>query len=201
LNAQESAIMTKAGTPTSTDATELFALRAEFLDRVWLGLLVVASLAVPVSLGRAFLTGWQPLYGVQFFLLLVVGGAYLLRRRLALHARALIVIAVLDFNGIASVLSLGLFGASWWWLFMSSLIAGTFFRVRDGMAHALGAGLVLMGIGLAFIQGILVLDFDANAYNEQFFPWAWTLLGPVLFTLFVFWAFEPFLKALAQRAP
>jgi hypothetical protein len=182
-----------------SDATarHLSCLRILFLDRVWIGLLVVTSLAVPVSLARTFFTGWQPAYAVQFFMLFTLGGGYLIRDMLGYRLRALVIVALLDFNGITSVTSFGLFGASWWWLFMSSLLVALFFHTRTGLYHALGAILLLAVVALLFVQGTLGFDFDANAYNRQWLPWAGMLLGPVLFTLFVFWACDAFLKAVS----
>jgi hypothetical protein len=190
--------MTTGASISDATARHLCCLRALFLDRVWIGLLVVTSLAVPISLARTFFTGWQPAYAVQFFMLFTLGGGFLIRDAIGYRVRALVLVALLDFNGITSVISFGLFGASWWWLFMSSLLVALFFHTRIGLFHALAAILLLAVVALLFVQGTLGFEFDANAYNRQWLPWAGMLLGPVLFTLFVFWACDAFLKAVSN---
>lgn len=175
--------------------SDLSVIRGVFLDRVWLGLLIVASLAIPLSLARTFFTGWQPAYVAQFFMLAVLGGGFLLREQFSFRVRALAVVMVLDLNGIVSVISFGLFGASWWWLFMSSVLVAMFFRTRTGLLHAVAAMLILAAVGTSFVLGWLTLEFDANLYTRQLLPWVSLLLGPALFTVFVFWACDAFLKA------
>ena len=112
----------------------------------------------------------------------------------------LIVVVLLDLNGLAAVFSFGLYAASWWWLFMSSLLIAFFFRTRAGLLHAVAAVVVLLGVAAGFITGNLRLDFDANAYHSQVIPWRGVFLGPVLFTVFVLWACDAFLKAVPDTA-
>jgi hypothetical protein len=180
---------------SDTEVKVLPPLREQFIERVWIGLTVVASLAIPLSLARSFFTGWQPAFVVQLLMLAVLGVGYLMRARLSFRERALIMVVLLDLNGLAAVLSFGLYAASWWWLFMSSLLVAFFFRTRAGLLHAIAAVVVLCGVAVAFITGTLRLAFDANAYHTQVLPWVGAFLGPVLFTVFVFWACDAFLKA------
>ncbi len=184
------------GIVADTTPADFFHIRVVFLNRIWVGLLVVVSFAAPLSLARTFFTGWQPAYFVQFFMLAMLGAGFLFREQFSFRVRALTAVTVLDLNGIVSVVSFGMFGASWWWLIMSSLLIAILFRTRAGMIHAACAMLLLTAVGLSFVLGGLTLDFDANAYSRQLLPWASLLTGPVLFTVFAFWAFDAMLKPL-----
>ena len=172
-----------------------------FVDRIWIGLLVVICFTVPISLARTFIVGWQPAYATQFLMLLVLGSGFILRHLIGMRLRALTLIVLLDFNGIVSVVSFGLFGVSWWWLVMSSLLVAFVFRTRAGMLHAAAAFVLLAIVGLAFVQGWLTMDFDANVYGRQLLAWAGMLTGPVLFSVFVFWACDAFLKVEVPAVP
>jgi hypothetical protein len=170
-------------------------VRSVFLDRVWLGLLTIALTAVPVSVSRTLFTGWRLVYAVHLGFLAIIVGAWLLRKRLSFQVRALIAIVLMNTAAIAGVATFGLLGSAWWWMFNAALLLSLLWSLRAGLIHALLAVAVVVATGLAFIQGWLSLDFDANVYVQQYSSWLTMLLGPVLLTVFIFWAIGTYQEA------
>jgi hypothetical protein len=170
-------------------------LRAVFLDRVWLGLLVIALTAVPMSVSRIFFTGWRTVYAIHLFFLVAVVAGWLLRHRLSFLSRVVIVIAFMNLAAIAGVTTFGLLGSAWWWMFNAALLLSMLYSIRAGLIHAAVAVVVLCGTGLAFINGWLTLNFDANVYMGQYPAWLTLLLGPVQLTVFIFWAISAYQEA------
>lgn len=167
-------------------------IRSIFLDRIWLGILVIALLSVPASVSRAFFTGWKPVYAIHMVFLVCVVATWLLRRRLSFNVRAIIAIVLMNLGAIAGVTNFGLLGSAWWWLFIAALVGSTVYSLRIGIILTVSSLVILCGAGLAFINGWLVLSFDANTYVLQYSSWLTLLLGPVMLTIFVFWAISTY---------
>jgi hypothetical protein len=157
-----------------------------FLDRLWLSLFVYACIAVPTSLSRVFVTGWQNVYAVHFLFLAVIGGVYLLRAHLGYGAKVLLLIGILDTTALGGVLTFSLYSTAWWWLFLASLIVALLYGMRSGVIHAIGAMLAITLLGIGYVQGYLVLDIDANAYATSLAAWLTLTVGPALLTISLF---------------
>jgi hypothetical protein len=163
-------------------------LRLEFLDRLWVGVLIVAFVAVPVSIARYSFTGWLGVYTVHLVFLATVVAAFLARRHLGYTVRAVLVIALMDLAAIGGILSFSLLGSAWWWMLMAGLLAGLLFTRRAGVIHTLFGVLFLVGVAAAYSTGLLRTSFDADQYIVLPLSWATLLSGPVLLTLCGFWA-------------
>lgn len=171
------------------------AIRQVFLDKVWIGLLLMALVAVPNSVSRMLFTGWRPVYAVHLFFMTVIIGGFLLRNHLGYRTRCLMAIVMLDITAAAGILSFGLLGSAWWWMFVASLLTSMFFTIRAGLIHAAVAMGVLSLAAAGYIQGFLTIGFDANVYITEPSSWATLLTGPALLTVFVFWAVGTFQEA------
>ncbi len=174
-----------------------------FLDRLWLSLFLYACVAVPLSMARAFVTGWQPVYAVHFLFLAVIGTTYIVRARLSYDLRVLLFIGILDATALAGVLTFGLMASSWWWLFLASLILALAYRMRAGVIHAVFAMFVLMLMALGYVQGYLVLDFDAGSYLTSMAAWVTLMVGPGILTISLFLSvatFQEEMQALLSEA-
>jgi hypothetical protein len=179
-----------------TDAEQAWLqLRLKFLDRLWVGLLIVAVVAVPASVSRYFFTGWEAVYAVHSVFLCIIVTTFLLRKRLSYTVRAVIMIVMMDIAAIGGVLSFSLLGSAWWWLLMAGLLSGLLFTSRIGFVHTLLGLLFLFAVALAYSTGLLAIDFDANEYITLPASWATALLGPVLLTIFGFSAIGVFFDA------
>lgn len=165
-----------------------------FLDRLWLGFLVVTVLAVPASLARFQFLGSPPPYlGHTLFLVLVVA-CWLLRRRLRYETRAVVLLFLMDLVAVAGLIKFAQLGAAWTWMLMAGLLSGLLFHLRVGVIHTIVALLVICLFGTAYVTGALTLDFDANEFNTRPAAWIALVAGPVLLTIFGFWAVGIFVK-------
>ena len=163
-------------------------LRLMFLDRLWIGLLIVVLVAVPVSVSRYFYTGWVLVYGVHLLFLGIVVAAFLLRRRLSYAMRAVVMIVMMDIAAIGGILSFSLLGSAWWWMLMAGLLSGLLFTRKVGVIHTALGVLFLVAVAGAYSTGLLTIEFDANEYITLPVSWATLLSGPVLLTICGFWA-------------
>jgi hypothetical protein len=163
-------------------------LRLKFLDRLWIGVLVVALMAAPVSVARSYFTGWVDIYAFHLAFLAIVVAGFLGRKQLSYNVRAVLIIALMDLSAIGGILSFSLLGSAWWWMLMAGLLAGLLFTRRIGIIHTLLGVLFLFGMAYAYSTGVLAIDFDANEYVMLPVSWATLLSGPVLLTLCGFWA-------------
>lgn len=175
------------------------ALRLKFLDRMWLGVLLVALVAVPISVARYAFTGWVAVYGVHIAFLVTVVTVFLLRRQLPYTARSVILIALMDFTAVGGVLSFALLGSAWWWMLMAGLVSGMLFSQRVGLIHTAVGILFLAVAAVLFVTGARTIDFDANEYIQLPLAWATMLAGPALLTIAGFWAIDIFIRATHQQ--
>ena len=170
----------------------LGAIRADIVDRLWLSLLIIATLAVPASLLRAITTGWLPLYNLHVAIGVVVACIYAARRRLPADFKLAAIIVIFWTVGLAGLVSTGMLGAGAWWLSLSVLLIGALYSVRAGMV---AAGLTLVATALAalaFIKGWLSIPFDPGAYIRSPTAWVSVMVVVVLLPLLVFSAVMSF---------
>jgi hypothetical protein len=174
------------------------AIRLAFLDRIWIGMVVVALLAAPVSALRSLFTGWERVYTVHLIFLAIAVGCFLLRKRIDFYTRTVAMIFLLDSAAIAGLLTFGLLGSAWWWALIASLLVTVFYSLRTGLIHtAFALGSICL-IGYGFVDGGLQINFDANDYIRHYSAWLTMLLGPALLTAFVFWALAAYTDALRE---
>lgn len=174
-------------------------LRLVFLDRLWIGVLIVALVAVPLSVARYFFTGWVNVYAVHLIFLAIVVAAFLARRHLSYMIRSVLLIVLMDFSAIGGILSFSLLGSAWWWMLMAGLVAGLLFSRKFGIMHTVLGVLFLCVAATAYSTGLLSVDFDANEYIVMPVSWATMLAGPVLLTLCGFWAIGLFFDTAREQ--
>ena len=62
---------------------QLARIRAETIDRLWLGMLAVALIGVPVSVARSAYTGWLGVYTAHIVTGILIVAVFIVRRRLS----------------------------------------------------------------------------------------------------------------------
>src|SRR5262245_7976386 len=148
----------------SSAASQLLGIRRQLLDRVWLGLLVLALVGAPASASRALTTGWIPLYTFHAGLAVVVALLFLLRRRFSFNLQSAALLTIFFLLGAVGTLTLGLIGAGFWWLAACALLAGTLHSPRVGLAVA-AASVVLMAVAaVLFTNRVLTLQVDPAVF-------------------------------------
>ena len=175
---------------------QLLALRHTFLDRMWGGMLLISVIGVPVSLSRAFSTGWQVIYSLHIAMGLVATVLFFARARVSYLAKLYILIALFALVGATGVFTLGLLGSGVWFLVMCSLLTSTFFSMRVGIITAILVTLLLVLAGSLFVTGVLRVPYDANVYAVSIGGWATLLITTSVMPFVVFTAFGEYQRTI-----
>ena len=80
--------MSQTDSPSGVPDTDIQAIRAEFVAKMWKGLLLVALISVPVTLWRMQSLGWLPIFRFHLGLAVVIGGIALVQHRFRPHVSA-----------------------------------------------------------------------------------------------------------------
>ena len=180
--------------PGSADAPaeRLLKIREALLDRIWRGLFVVALVAAPVSVSRAFFTGWFHMYSVHLVVALLVVVVYWNRARIPFVTKSVLVFVIIWSVGLAGLLTMGLLSAGYWWLVMSSLLVSTLYSLRAGVAAAMVVTVLTVAAGVGFMSGVLKVPVDANVYIVSVSSWVNLLLAITVGCFVVFQAIAVF---------
>jgi diguanylate cyclase (GGDEF)-like protein len=126
---------------------------------------------VPVSVARAWNTGWLPVYTGHVAALGVLGITFLLRHRLSVNLRVIVAIACLELGGAGALYRMGFLGYSALWLAAGAYVIGILYGWRAGIL-AMAAHVVVVAVvtGL-YLGGAQTLPVDADTYMRQPVPW------------------------------
>jgi diguanylate cyclase (GGDEF)-like protein/PAS domain S-box-containing protein len=173
-------------------------LRAGFIDTLWRGMFWIALIGGPLSVSRALITGWLPLYTGQLLTAALMMGIAVLRHRLNERWKAGLFLIVLWLIGVPGLVSLGLAAASVWWLVLSGFVASTLYSVRVGGWLAVATGLALAFTALGHIAGVLSFPADFASYHRQPGPWLALILISGAFAYFMLRAVGAYNQAVLE---
>lgn len=174
-----------AAQPRALDSS-LQTLRLSLIDQLVTGVFVVAIIGTPMSISRCLSTGWLPLYSIHLAIGLAVVAVYFARRRLSDTFKIAVVLGSFWAVGVVGLFTLGLVGAGYWWLVVSSLLVSILYSVRAGML-TIGVVLLLMiAAAVGFTRGWLVLPLDANTYVLNPTSWITLVIATSLMPLMIF---------------
>lgn len=180
----------EAGVPgAAAPPDRVQAIRHAFLDRLWIGMLVIALVGAPASVARAYVTGWHPVYAFHLAIGTLVIALFLARRYISYSAKLNILLALFATIGASGIFTMGLLGSGVWFLIMCSLLTSTFFPLRTGVIVVAASGVALLLAAFLFTQGILKVSFDANLYLTSVSAWMSLLISAAIMPFLVFTAF------------
>ncbi|HVS64836.1 MAG TPA: diguanylate cyclase [Thermoanaerobaculia bacterium] len=159
--------------------------RRSLLDGTWVALGLAFSVGLPMSLSRALVTGWLPVYSAQIAVAIVALVVIGLRKRLSYHCKLALLIGAMWTVGLLGMATMGLLGESMWWLFMSAILLLVFSTGRAAMAAVISIAVVFLVAAFAFVGGFLTLPFDADGYSRQPTSWLAAAVSLVALTLAV----------------
>lgn len=175
---------------------DISAVRNEFVNQMWRGLLVIAVLSVPMSIARIVYSTWLPLYGYHLVVAAVVAGVALLQKRLPFGWRKGLLFSLLWVVGMPGIFHFGLAASGIWWLVLSCLVATTLYSPRFGQAASVLTGLVLVVAGLGFISGAVQPAIAPDRYNVLPSSWVATIIVTGMFSVLVLQAFGGYTRAI-----
>lgn len=179
---------------------ELSAVRAELIDRIWLGIAFLAMIGVPVSVSRAAVTGWMPMYTAHIVLGAITLAIFFNRRRCSLSFKTWAILALFSAVGVIGIIQIGPFGAGLWWLATCPFLAATLFSLRAGYYSMLAVLAVLVIVASAYVTGLLRVQLDAPVYAASTQAWATLAIGACLMPLVVFQGISLFTRQMVDLA-
>ena len=160
---------------------QLQAIRMGLVDTLLRSLMWAAVLLLPISIARAWDTGWLPLYSMHLSLGVAIVLMATNRHRIPFLVKAGVVLVMLWLVGIPGIFSLGLAAGGLWWLMLSPLVAGALFSPRTGALVGLGALAVVLVAGYGFVNGAIQPSVDLSDYTTQVSAWVNLLVSNAVF--------------------
>lgn len=151
-------------------------IRHQFANSVWRGLALVAAIGTPISLSRAWYSGWLPVYNIQLGIALLVLLLYVLLNRLPLQLKTALLMLIFWTVAVPGVMTFGMASAGVWWLVASVVVAYVMYSARLAFAILCLSFAFLALTAFGFIQGWLVMPLDANIYLTEPMSWATYLI-------------------------
>ena len=171
-------------------------IRTDLADQLWFDILLMAVFAVPLSMTRAWATGWLPVYTLHVLLGLGAIGMVVFCRRLSLKFKALICVATLWALGLSGLYTLGAASPAFAWLLASAVVARALFSQRLGLGVAVAAALAVSLVTYGRAGGLLTPVDDATLYSDPASVWAELLIAGALLVS----TFLRSIRALSQSA-
>lgn len=167
-------------------------------NQLLVGVCLIALIGVPISVSRAFVFGWHPIYALHLFGLFTVLALYAFRRRLPTGVKTGTILALAMAVSLAGLVNLGLFGNGPIWGIFAVFIASMFLRRRLVLAIAAAfIGLFIL-VAYGFVAGHLSFPYDPIRYLRSPLTWSVALAGSIFFVVLII-IIDSNHKATAQR--
>src|SRR5471030_868018 len=121
-------------------------LRAEFVERTWVGIALMAALAaIAISLRAQYYLGWTWTSYIALCLVVLVLVMFFLRHRLGPRMRAVFPVSALMFAAVGSLLRNGIQENGLTYLVMANVLVAMLFGPRAVLAIFIASALVMLG--------------------------------------------------------
>jgi diguanylate cyclase (GGDEF)-like protein len=152
--------------------TDLQAFHHSALDKIWQKMALVGVLTTPLSIMRASITGWLPLYSYFIFLTALALCIAAMRNRLSYQLKLALLTILLWAVGVPGMVTFGLLGAGVWWIVVSGMLVSILDSERNGLIVGSLAAVTIACIGALFVYGVLAVPaLDLNAYARSVPAW------------------------------
>lgn len=159
-------------TPLTDLQQQLQLIKHQFADSIWRGFILIVLVGLPLSISRAWNTGWLPLYNLQLAIGLAILVIALLCSHMSLRIKSLLLLLTFWLIGFPGVLTFGFASPGIWWLLSSCLIAFVLFSAKSAIMIALVTLLGLSLTAVGFVSGVITLQMDVNDYLVSASAWA-----------------------------
>ncbi len=148
-------------------------------------MLVLAAVAVPISLSRVATTGWQPAYALHVFGLLLTAGLFTYRKRLTEVAMMSVILCITTIIAVTGLLTYGLIGNGVIWAVFSLFLAMAFLNMRVAAL----VGIILTGTFAfsmyMFTSGGRTFPGDTDLYLASLPAWGTAFFGGLVFNVLI----------------
>ena len=171
-------------------------IRATLMERFWRGVFVLALVALPFSVLRAYYLGWQPVNFLHWGMAGLVVVLNLMPYRLSPGAKAALAIGLIWLVGLTALVTFGLLSYGINALLLSCLMTSMLYSMRTALLLAAAVTAVVAVTGIGFSTGYLDFPIDANQYVRSPLVWAGAVLVPILFALLIIVAISVFQESI-----
>lgn len=164
----------------------LEALRHVSIDKLIVGLFYLTLIAVPLSISRIWITGWQPVYAVHIICLLLVTSVFFSRQTLSYLTKSNIVCSLSSIVAMSALLNFGLISNGILWCTITLFLSQFFTNKRTTLFFATLLSITYFIAMYLFVVTKKALPVDPNVYLSTYIAWAVGFFGAALFfALFV----------------
>lgn len=164
-----------------TSAQFVDALKAQFIDRMWVFMAIVATPLLPMSSLRVIRTGWLVSYSVHWVLWAVILGMALFRKRLSIRFKVGMLGAMLLIAAATGLRSFGLLGMGVWSAVFGASIVGVAYSYRAALAMFFCLSVTIGGALVAYRFGGYTPLVDPVVYAQSWAPWVIMLIFATAF--------------------
>lgn len=173
-------------------------LRADFIQRIYSGFALLALLSIPISLFRAFETGFQPAMAFHLFIGLMLIALHPIHQSLSIRTKASLLVLGCTGIGLVGLFNWGILGNGMLWFIIAALLITCFYPIKYLLYFiALIAISSVTAAGL-FLNGFLSFPSDADAYLLNPSAWGATIIGSIGFIIIALYGLGHFQHSLQQ---
>lgn len=171
-------------------------LRAQFIDRIWLFMAVLATPLFPLSTLRAIRTGWLVSYSVHLTLCGVILLVALSRHRLSLRFKVGVLAMLFLIIAGTGLRSFGLLGMGVWIAVFGAITVGIAYSFRAATGLFAILSMMIVFAMWAFNFGGYAPWVDTSVYAQSLAPWLVMLTFAIAFPLLLLSGFSIYQNAI-----
>ena len=178
-------------------------LRATLIERLWCALAGLSLLMLPVLLWRAHAlwSGSQVGSSTTNYVFIAASlfliGMFPVRSRLPLQVRAVLPLAALAGVSLCSLFGFGAASTAFNWMVQCCFLIATLYSLRAGLWATAGTAASAMLAGALFLNGVLVVPVDLNAFFAQPVAWLLMIVAVTLVPAIIFYVIGDYQRMIA----
>ena len=154
-------------------------------NQLLVGASIIASVGVPISVSRFFVFGWNNVYSLHIFGLIVVLILCFFRHRLPARIKTGVILVLSMLVSLAGLFNYGLYGNGALWGSFAVFVASMFLHRRNILAIAAVFMLIYLMAAVGYVTGLLTFPADPIDYLQSPLPWGIAIVGSFFFVVLV----------------
>lgn len=182
--------------PMTSSKEVVEALNTRLIDQVWQATFWVGTIALPLSVFRITITGWQPVYVIQAMVWLLVGVMLRFRDHIPTQAKLLGLVISYGALGVWGLYAFGVMGFGIWFFAGAVLVVGVVHSIRTALFLW---ALMVCCIALAafgHLSGYLHTKVDPTLYVRSWSPWAMLVVTAIILPAVMLLCFRAYQRTL-----
>jgi diguanylate cyclase (GGDEF)-like protein len=156
-------------------------IRSETINQLANGLFFLTVIAVPISISRTVITGWQPAYTFHLISLCIMTTLFLFRNKLTPKIKARVITLIMLVVSAFGLLNYGIFGNGLLWAVLCLLFSLFYLDNRTAAIMAVITSCIFIWSMYLFVFSGKLFPGDANSYMASVLSWATAFVSSALF--------------------